>query len=319
MHWTYQASPRLDLPKPASTKRADGHKEGSLADNSLAAALALLSTFGFGAGFVLTQLALRWTSPRLGAAFSIPTSTLTFWCLAPFSIAPAEVDLRAAGLFAGVGLLFPAAVTLLNFEANRLLGPNIAGAVGGLAPVFAVLLATLLLGERLRALQLCSLAAIVAGVGLMYAAHWRVFMPRGLWLLALPLGSAAIRGSVQPVIKLGLERWHNPIAAVVIGYTVSSTLLILAALLHGSAAEQEFDRRGALWFAGVGLCNGSAVLLMYAALGRGPVALVSPLVATYPLITLLLSLMFLKREPGDTRLIAAVTITVGGVVLLLTT
>jgi drug/metabolite transporter (DMT)-like permease len=293
-------------------------ERGSLANHPLAIILALVATLGFGAGFVLTQFALRSVPPRLGAALSIPTATLMFWCLAPFSIAPADVDLGAAGLFAGVGILFPAAVTLLNFESNRLSGPNIAGAVGGLAPVFAVLLAATWLGERLRPLQLAGLAAIVAGVALMYAGQWRGFTPRGLWLLALPLGSAAIRGFVQPVIKLGLERWHNPIAAVVIGYTVSSTVLILAALLSGRGLERKFDRRGALWFACVGLCNGSAVLCMYAALGHGPVALVSPLVAAYPLVTLILSLMVLKRERVDTRLMAAVATTVGGVVLLLT-
>jgi drug/metabolite transporter (DMT)-like permease len=319
MHWTYQAARWLFLPKA----HVGQTKEGSLTNNPLAAALALLSTFGFGAGFVLTQLALRWMPPQLGAAFSIPTSTLMFWCLAPLSIAPADVDLGAAALFAGVGLLFPAAVTLLNFEANRLLGPNVASAVGGLAPIFAVLLAAMLLGERLRALQLSGLAAIVGGVGLMYQGQWRIFTPRGvwpgLWLLALPLGSAGIRGFVQPVIKLGLERWHNPIAAVVIGYTVSSAVLILTALLCGRGLERRFDCRGALWFAGVGLCNGSAVLLMYAALGRGPVALVSPLIATYPLVTLLLSLTFLKRAAVDTRLIVAVAMTVGGGVLLLAT
>jgi drug/metabolite transporter (DMT)-like permease len=58
---------------------------------------------------------------------------------------------------------------------------------------------------------------------------------------------------------------------------------------------------------------------MYAALGRGPVALVSPLIATYPLVTLLLSLTFLKRAAVDTRLIVAVAMTVGGGVLLLAT
>ena len=97
-----------------------------MAHSPLAVAFALFSIFGFSAGFVLTQFALRWIPPRLGAAFSIPTSTLMFWCLAPFSIDPAEVDLRAAGLFAVIGLLFPAAVTLLNFESNRVMGPNMA-------------------------------------------------------------------------------------------------------------------------------------------------------------------------------------------------
>ena len=290
-----------------------------MANYPLAVLFALLSTFGFGAAFVLTQFALQWIPPRLGAAFSIPTATLLFWSLAPFLIDPAAVDVRAAGLFAGVGMLFPAAVTLLNFEANRLMGPNIAGAIGGLAPVVAVLLALLLLGERLRFLQPFGIAAIIAGVVLIYRGPWQAFAASGPWLLALPLGASAIRGVVQPVIKLGLERWHNPIAAVVIGYTVSSVVLIGAALMPGQTVEQGFDRRGALWFAAVGLCNGSAVLSMYAALDRGPVTLVSPLVAAYPLVTLLLSLTLSKRQRIDASLVAAVTVTVGGVVLLLIT
>jgi drug/metabolite transporter (DMT)-like permease len=288
-----------------------------LINSSVAVALALVSTFGFGAAFVLTQFALRWMPPRLGAAFSIPTSTLLFWCLALFTIHPGEVDLSAAGLFAVIGLLFPAAVTLLNFESNRLMGPNIAGAVAGVAPLFAVLLAVMLLGEQLRFWQLSGIAAIVTGVVLMSSGQWQAFTVRRLWLLALPLGASAIRGFVQPVVKLGLERWHNPIAAVVIGYTVSSAVLILAALVPGRTPERSFDRRGALWFAAVGLCNGCAVLSMYAALGRGPVTLISPLIATYPLVTLLLSFRFLKRERAEVRLVAAVAITVGGVVLLL--
>jgi uncharacterized membrane protein len=114
-----------------------------------------------------------------------------------------------------------------------------------------------------------------------------------------------------------LERWPNPIAAAVIGYTVSSSVLIVAALVSAQTRKQAFDRRGALWFAAVGLCNGCAVLSMYAALGRGPVALVSPLIAGYPLVTLLLSAALLKRERVDAPLMAAVTATVGGVVLLL--
>jgi drug/metabolite transporter (DMT)-like permease len=188
-----------------------------------------------------------------------------------------------------------------------------------LSPLFAVLLAVMLLGEHLRFWQLCGIAAIIAGVVLMYTGQGQAFTTRGPWLLALPLGASAIRGFVQPVIKLGLERWHDPIAAVVIGYTVSSMVLILAALVPRQTLKQGFDRRGPLWFAAVGLCNGSAVLSMYAALGRGPVTLVSPLVATYPLVTMLLSSKFLKRERIDAPLVTAVTATVGGVVLLLIT
>jgi drug/metabolite transporter (DMT)-like permease len=290
-----------------------------LANNSLAFVLAAVAALGLGAGFVLTQFALRFMSPRLGVTFSIPTSTLFFWCLTPFLIDPTEFDGKAAGLFAGVGLLFPGAAALANFESNRLIGPNIAGAMSGLAPVFAVPLALVLLGERLRIAQLFAIAAIVAGVVMMYRGQWRILPASGLWLLALPLSASAIRGLVQPLIKIGLERWPNPIAAVVIGYTISSAVLILPALVRPQSREQKIDRRGVLWFAAVGLCNGSAVLSMYAALGRGPVGLVAPLVATYPLVTVLLSVTLLKRERVDASLMTAIAATVGGVVLLLIT
>src|SRR5207302_6170308 len=80
--------------------------------------LALASMFGFGAGFVLTQFGLRWMLPWVGVAISIPMSTLLFWCLAPFFVDPSAGNLQAVLLFACVGLFFPGAAALLNFESN---------------------------------------------------------------------------------------------------------------------------------------------------------------------------------------------------------
>jgi drug/metabolite transporter (DMT)-like permease len=280
--------------------------------------LALASMFGFGAGFVLTQFGLRCMLPWLGAAISIPTSTLLFWCLAPFFMDPSDGNLRAVALFACVGLFFPGTVALLNFESNRVMGPNIAGALSSMTPVFAVLLAVVILGERIRAPQALGLAAIVVGISLMYRVH--VNLSAGsLWLIALPLAASAIRGVIQPVIKFGFEWWPNPIAAVVVSYTVSSAVLILSALARAGATIPEIDHRGALWFAAVGLCNGLSVLAMYAALEYGPVTIISPVIAGYPLVTLLLSRAFLEKEDVGPQLIAGVTGAVCGVVLLLVT
>jgi drug/metabolite transporter (DMT)-like permease len=272
--------------------------------------------FGFGAGFVLTQFGLRWMLPWVGVAISIPTSTLLFWCLAPFFVDPNDGNLNAVVLFACVGLFFPGIAALLNFESNRLLGPNIAGALSSMTPVLAVLLAIIILGERVRGPQLLGLAAIVVGIGLMYRVHVNL-TARSLWLLALPLGAAAIRGVVQPIVKFGFEWWPNPIAAVVVSYTVSSVVLIFAALARTGGTIPEIDYRGTLWFAAVGLCNGLAVLAMYGALASGPVAIISPLIAGYPLVTLLLSRAFLRKEDVGPQLIAGVTGAVCGVVLLL--
>jgi drug/metabolite transporter (DMT)-like permease len=278
--------------------------------------LALASMFGLGAGFVLTQFGLRWMVPWLGAAISIPTSTLLFWCLAPFYVDPSESNMKAIVLFAFVGLFFPGTVALLNFESNRLMGPNIAGALSSMTPVFAVVLAVVILGERVRTPQLLALAAIVVGIALMYRVHVNL-SGRSLWLLALPVAASAIRGVIQPIVKFGFEWWPNPIAAVVVSYTVSSAVLIVSALARARATVPEIDHRGALWFAAVGLCNGLSVLAMYGALEYGPVAIISPLIASYPLVTLLLSRVFLRKEGLRPQLVGGVTATVCGVVWLL--
>ena len=278
--------------------------------------LALASMFGFGAGFVLTQFGLRWMLPWVGVAISIPTSTLLFWCLAPFFVHPGDSDLKAVALFACVGLVFPGAAALLNFESNRLMGPNIAGALSSLTPVFAVFLAIVMLGERIRVPQLLGMASLVIGISLMYRVHVSL-SARSLWLMALPMTSSAIRGVIQPVAKLGFAWWPNPIAAVVVSYTVSSAVLIVAALVRAGGTVPAIDYRGALWFAAVGLCNGLAVLAMYSALASGPVTIVSPLIAAYPLVTLLLSRALLANEEVSPQLIAGVAGVVSGVVLLL--
>ena len=69
---------------------------------------------------------------------------------------------------------------------------------------------------------------------------------------------------------------------MIVGYTVSSAVLIVATLARAGRVAPEIDYRGVLWFAAVGICNGLAVLTMYAALGRGAVGIVSPLVASLP-------------------------------------
>jgi drug/metabolite transporter (DMT)-like permease len=67
----------------------------------------------------------------------------------------------------------------------------------------------------------------------------------------------------------------------------------------------------------VGVCNGLAVLLMYAALARGPVAIVSPLVATYPLVTVAASALARHAVGNQLRVTAGAALTVVGVALLL--
>jgi drug/metabolite transporter (DMT)-like permease len=280
-----------------------------------AAALALGAAVLFGFGLVLTQRGLATMTPVAGAAVSMPAAAVLFWAAAPLRFDPSAWDFTAAAIFAGVGVLYPAIATLLTFVANRRMGPGVAGALGNLAPLFAVGLAVVTLGEIPGAGQAAGILAIVIGVGLISLGAPGAVRAWPVWALALPLAAAAIRGGVQPAVKAGLALWPSPFAAVLLGYTVSATVALLAALTLRRDGRR-FTRAGAGWFALVGLCNGLAVLGLYAALDRGPVSLVSPLVATYPLVTLALGAALLGLRP-HAREGAGIALTVGGGALLL--
>jgi drug/metabolite transporter (DMT)-like permease len=290
----------------------------------LSAALALVASAFLGTAVVLANVGLRYLDPARGALVSIPSTTVLFSVLALFFFHGEGWNATAFAIFAGVGLIFPALVTFLNFASNRLTGPTVAGTVSSTTPLFAVLGAVLFLGEPLTPTAAAGTAAIVLGVVALTARG--ADRPRvwAAWVILLPLAGAAIRGGAQAAVKGGLALWPDPFVAALVGYCVSSVTIFAAnrafvsrasATVPRSSAPLDW-RRGIAWFMLVGLCNGAGVLAMYAALNAGQVSVVSPLAATYPLFTLALSALFLREERIGARILVGVLITVAGAVLL---
>jgi drug/metabolite transporter (DMT)-like permease len=280
-------------------------------------ALAILSALLFGAALVLTRRGLATLRALDGARVSIPTTAVLLWCLAPFWLDAAGASPVALGVFAAIGTFFPAAVTLLVFESNRRIGPSITAAVSGTTPVFAMLGAVAWLGEALTPPVLLGAAAVIAGTALV-ASDGR---ERPAWaraVLLLPLAAAALRGIAQAGVRVGLDLWPSPFAATLVGYTASAaSVLAVGRGPRERAGARERDRRGVVWFVLAGVCNGSAVLAMYAALARGRVSVVSSIVAAHPLAALALGAVFLRDEALGPRLVFGVALTVAGVVLVL--
>lgn len=278
---------------------------------------AFASAAFLGGGVVLTQFGLRTIHPLSGAALSIPSFTLLFLLLSPFLLHGETIVWRAVPIFAAVGLGFPAAATLLTFTSNRSLGPVATSSLGNLAPLFSVALAILILHEPLRLIQFIGLMVSIGGVLIITvnrtgnARDWRT------WALLLPLAAALLRGIAPPVIKIGLEIWPNPIGAGLTGYIFSTlTVLTLERIRNGHFIARG-PNIGRLWFALTGIVNGIGTLLLYLAVGAGPVTLVAPLIATYPLVTVGLSALVLSNVRITARLVTGVAMTVAGVALIL--
>jgi drug/metabolite transporter (DMT)-like permease len=279
------------------------------------ASWAIAAAAGLGAAMVTTRLGLRYATPAAGAAIGVPSTTLMFWCLAPFLLDTAGFNLTAAGVFALVGLFFPAAVTLLTYTGNQRMGPIITSSVSCTTPMFALFGAILFLGEALTAGNVLGTGAIVLG---MLVLTWTGGeRPRNwpLWAIALPFAAAAIRALAQVLTKAGLALWANPYAAGLIGYTVSAVVILAAARMSGP--REPADRRATPWFVITGLLNGTSVFLMYVALAKGQVSMISPIVATYPLFTLALTMLLLRQDRVTPRVAVGTVLTVAGVAVLL--
>ena len=110
--------------------------------------------------------------------------------------------------------------------------------------------------------------------------------------------------------------WPSPFGAILLTYTAACLVVTAIVLLRGDWPSG-FRREGVLWFGGVGLANGAAMVSLYQALDRGPVILVAPLVATYPLVTLALSAVIFRAPRRDPILVTGVLLTVLGVATLI--
>ena len=278
--------------------------------------LALAAAFCFALGQILIQYGLRsvpsWRSP----IYTIVSSLVVAWLAVPFFIDWHQANWGAVAIFAAVGCVFPVMVSILTVRSNERLGPAVASAVGNLAPMFAVIGAVLFLDERLGSVQALGLALIVGGVVLLALRGGAGGRQWPIWVLVLPLAAAFIRGAIQPAIKSGLALWHEPLAAAAVGY-LASTIVIMALVGRRARREGRADRSGVGWFVGVGLANGTATFLLYAALGLGSITVVAPLVAVFPLIAVALSWLMLRGERLPALGLLGIAISVGGVILLL--
>src|SRR2546423_1070456 len=131
----------------------------------------------------------------------------------------------------------------------------------------------------------------------------------------LPLAGAALRGVAQVLARAGLALWPTPFAASLIGYAVSTAAVTAAdRLRRGAPAHRPRAELG--WFMATGVLNGGAVLLMYAALAAAPVSLVAPIIAGYPLVTVLLGAALLREERLNVRVISGAMLVAAAIAYL---
>ncbi len=220
----------------------------------------------------------------------------------------------AAWPFMLAGLISPGAAQILVTLAIREAGASRASVVLGAAPLAAVTIALIFLGEPPSVALILGAVLIVAG-GLELA--WERGRPDHVRRIGLVFAFVA---TVLFAARDNLVRWLSRGSAVPPGTAAAAALLggaLLLAVLLGPRVRARPSLQQAMPFLGVGVLFGLSYVSLFEAYYRGRVTVVSPLVATESLWGVTLSILFIRhRELVSRRLVFGALLVVTGGVLI---
>ncbi len=272
--------------------------------------LAVASAFLFGAMTVAIRIALRrGAGPEAGALATVLTAVAV---TAPFALVQRGAVVEVWP-FLLAGLLGPGLSQLLFTFAVREAGPSRTSVVVGTAPLFSVVIAVLLLGEPLQTGLVAGALLIVGGGALLVSERGRPEHVRVVGLL-LALAATAVFAVRDNLVRwLAIDTDVSPGAAAI--STLAAGAAVIAAYLVVTRAP--IQRRSASAFVPAGVLFGLSYVCLFEAYYRGPVTVVSPLVATESLWGVALSALVLTRsERVGVRLVAGACLVVAGGVLI---
>jgi drug/metabolite transporter (DMT)-like permease len=280
----------------------------------VAVLLAVVSAVLFGAMTVALRLALR-RSPgvELGALVTIGTAFAVALVLAVFA-QPDKLPAKELALFVCAGLLAPGGSQLLFTFAVRDAGASRASVVVGTAPLVAVAIALLVLGEPFRVPLVVGAILIVAGGVALVLERGRPEHLKAIGL-AFAFGCTALFA-----VRDNFVRWFSDETVVEALPAAGATLLggmIVSGAYLVMARRGVPSLRGSAPFVVVGLLFGLSYVALFEAYFRGTVSVVSPIVATETLWGVSLSAVLLRRtEVVGRRLAAGALLIVAGGILI---
>ncbi len=271
---------------------------------------------GWAGDSVLVRLGVRRSNIFAAMLMSYLVSVTCIWTYLVATTPLVFLRSRAMVYFLISGCLQPLFARALFYEGITRIGVARAGPLRGAEPLFATIIAVVLLHERPGIM-------VYLGTALIMGSLWLISGSRGgaaKWRLvdaALPLGAGLVSAISQTLRKEGLKILPNPFVATAIVTSTSLALLISFILLTKRVNLLRMPRQSFLFFVAAGCVAVSAQVTNFIAIGQGDLSVIIPLLNTTPLFTVLFSGLFLRSlETLSPRIVVGASLMVGGVVLI---
>jgi drug/metabolite transporter (DMT)-like permease len=286
-------------------------------------ALALVPAVLWGFSPILSKRGMAGGGSSLQAALMVVLVDSTLYCVALFVRQGPEilggVTVASGALFLLSGVVGTAVGRLAVFAGIDRVGASINSAVISIRPLFASILAVVLLGEEVTVVTVAGIAVLVGGLAVLAVSEggdvtgWE---PREL---LFPLAAAVAFAAGNVARKFGLDAFAGitVLEAVALNEVGATATLAVYAVVNGRRDIFDAPRRTYGYFAASGTMTAVALLSLFAALKVGRVVVVDPLAATAPLFTTIFAALFLRDlERVTTKVVAGAALVVFGVTLV---
>ena len=215
------------------------------------------------------------------------------------------------------GLLAPGGAQLLFVLGVREAGPARASVIAGAAPLVAVTIAILVLGEPASAPLLVGAVAIVGGGLALVAERARPESFRAIGLV-YAFGCTVLFATRDNIVRHIASDSTVPPQLAAAATILSGTVLVFLVLLASRRGRAFADiRREGRHFVLPGVLWGASYAFLFEAFYRSRVTIVSPLVATESLVAVLLAVLLLRRTElvGRHLMLGAALVVAGGALI----
>lgn len=270
----------------------------------------------FSIAHIFIRRGLVGSNAMTGSFISLSMSAAILWLLFPFFAPLSALWTPVSLVFVTAGIFAPGIGRTLSYVGIEKIGVARSVPIANSSPIFASVFAVLFLAEAWVPQNIVGTLLVISGVIILSVAK----PAQGEWRkldVIYPLIGAMAFGASAILRKAGLGYVDIPVMAAAV--TAGSAALFSLALLQFRGGKDAFKltRRSAAWLFTAGLVNTAAMLSVFYALSHGKVVIVEPLVSSNPVLTLLLTAIFLRDlEAINMRVIIGALLTVTGTVLV---
>lgn len=284
----------------------------------LAQFFALFTAFAFAAGDTTMRFALRTSTPISGTLVQSLLMLALYLPIAIITSTPDALPLSGLLLLFAAGVASPGLASIFYYTSFRRIGLSRSSSIIGSSPLVTVIIAVLTLGERPNTIVYLGTLLIVIGVISLARERSSTSSAEGkrksVWRHFLFAVLATLMFGLTAVLrKAGLS--ITPVLSVAMCMAGIATLTVVTCVnpILSQEFRVTFNGPSLKLFLLSGLCLSTGHLSFFAALQRGPVSSVAPLVYTTPIFALAFSWLLLREvERLNTRLIySAILICLG--------